>query len=658
MKKLLITLGLGICLFSANAQVGIGTNTPSTDLDVEARTIPAASTTDFNGVLIPRVTAIPTVVAPAGTLIYVTGGATPGFYFSNGAAYINVTDTLTATGPFFESGTTDVASDNTQNIFRTGQTSFGEDLAGPQLYVGSTAIVGSPRTTVGIRNLNTSTANANTFSIDLNNLSSTTATKYGIRNNVSTAGVGEHIGIENTVFDSGFASTSVTGLLNDVGATTGTSSENYGIRTEIGSASSRGTNYAIYAYSQHGTTTSDPSYSGYFRGDRFAIRSEDDSDGYEMPTVDGTANQVLTTDGSGNASWSDNVSASEIFFDSGTTTAATSTTTDIFRQGITNIGDDFGSAQMNVGSRASATSPNTAMYVRNFKPFGTTSNTYALDVYNASNTTGTKVGIRSDLNSSGTGIHIGIDNRVIDGPGAATNYGIRSEIPGTGDETGTSYGLYSKIGSSTSRGTNYAVYAFSEHGTTTTDPSYSGYFRGDRFAIRSEDDSDGYEMPTVGGTAGQVLTTDGSVASWQNNTLVKSIVTLNLWGNEANLYGINNTGSFTDRNGIEAIFDISSISTTGNLEIRLVIDQTNNSNGTTDYQLRAIDNSGTSSTAISAVDTFYTANGAGGGYINTTSWVTYSAGSGGIARFILQANNSGSNNADIRSVYLMIRNAD
>lgn len=302
MKKLLFTLSLVLSYTAINAQVGIGTNTPVTDLDVESRAIAAG---EFNGVLIPRVAAIPGVVAPAGTLIYVTGGATPGFYFSNGTAYINVTDTLTATGPFFESGTTTTASNNTQNIFRTGQTSLGEDLAGPQLYIGSTAIVGSPRTTVGIRNLNTSTALSNTYSLDLNNLSSTTATKYGIRNNVSSSGVGEHIGIENTVFDSGLASTSVTGILNDVGATAGTSSENYGIRTEIGSASSRGTNYAIYAYSQHGTTTTDPSYSGYFRGDRFAIRSEDDSDGYEMPTVDGTAGQVLTTDGTGNASWND-----------------------------------------------------------------------------------------------------------------------------------------------------------------------------------------------------------------------------------------------------------------------------------------------------------------------------------------------------------------
>jgi len=237
---------------------------------------------------------------------------------------VNVTDTLSGTGPFFESGTTTAASNNTQNIFRTGQTSLGEDLAGPQLYVGSTAVIGSPRTTVGVRNLNTSGANLNTYSIDLNNLSSTTGTKYGIRNNVSSGGIGEHIGIENTVFDSGFASTSVTGIYSDVGATAGTSNVNYGIRSEIGSAASRGTNYAIYAYSQHGTTTSDPSYSGYFRGDQFAIRSEDDTDGYEMPTVDGTASQVLTTDGSGVASWETPNSVSNIY-DYATTGIATGT---------------------------------------------------------------------------------------------------------------------------------------------------------------------------------------------------------------------------------------------------------------------------------------------------------------------------------------------
>lgn len=351
MKKLLFTLSLVLSYTAINAQVGIGTNTPVTDLDVESRAIAAG---EFNGVLIPRVAAIPGVVAPAGTLIYVTGGATPGFYFSNGTAYINVTDTLTATGPFFESGTTTTASNNTQNIFRTGQTSLGEDLAGPQLYVGSTAIVGSPRTTVGIRNLNTSTALSNTYSLDLNNLSSTTATKYGIRNNVSSSGVGEHIGIENTVFDSGLASTSVTGILNDVGATAGTSSENYGIRTEIGSASSRGTNYAIYAYSQHGTTTSDPSYSGYFRGDRFAIRSEDDSDGYEMPTVDGTAGQVLTTDGTGNASWQGNGAKEYLRADVNSVTNFT-----INNPNQSNFVDDWADVVYSVETNASTSYDNT-----------------------------------------------------------------------------------------------------------------------------------------------------------------------------------------------------------------------------------------------------------------------------------------------------------
>jgi len=86
MKKFLILL-ITITYAYTHAQVGIGTTNPQTDLDIEAR---STAPGEFNGVLIPRVTAIPTNVAPAGTLIYVNTGTDAGFYYSNGVHFMNV----------------------------------------------------------------------------------------------------------------------------------------------------------------------------------------------------------------------------------------------------------------------------------------------------------------------------------------------------------------------------------------------------------------------------------------------------------------------------------------------------------------------------------------------------------------------------------------
>ncbi|QJP35065.1 hypothetical protein F0365_12025 [Nonlabens sp. Ci31] len=452
-----------VCVFFSSisfAQVGIGTATPTADLEIVSKT--SLTTGEFNGIIIPKVAALPTgaslpTPAQKGLILYLESGTdTEGLYFFDGISFQNVTNSATTTPAFYENGTATPAINTTAAIEREGQVSIGGSLNTGQLNIEieSTDLVGI-RTALRIDNANSSNSTTATYAIYSENTSSTTGNKFGIRNDVSSNGVGDHIGIKNNVYDSGSATTSLTGIYNNVGATNGTNSINYGLRSEIGSSNSRGTNYAVYSYAQHGTTTTDPSYSGYFRGDRFAIRNEADIDGYEVPTVSGTPGQVLT------------------------------------------------------------------------------------------------------VNSVAT-----------------------------------------------------------------------------------------------------VLGKTTAVTEWMNLPLTRYIVTIDLWGNEDNQYDIINTGSFTDRGGMETVFDIGAISTTGNLEVRLVIDQTFNSNGTTDYQLRGINNSGGSVTVIASGDTFYTSNSGSGGIITTTSWRSFAAGIGGVAKFIVQANNNGTNNAQIRSAYLMIRNAD
>tara|TARA_R110000850_G_scaffold12897_19_gene42624 strand:- start:2648 stop:4021 length:1374 start_codon:yes stop_codon:yes gene_type:complete len=294
--------------FISFAQVGIGTATPTADLEIMSRAILAPG--EFNGIIIPKVTTLPTgallpTLAHKGLILYLESGtASEGFYFFDGTSFQNVSDTAMETPAFYENATTSPAVNTTGAIQREGQISIGGSLNTGKLNIEieSTDAVGT-RTALRIDNSNGSSSATTTYAIYSENTSSTTGNKYGIKNDVSSDGIGDHIGIENKVYDSGSATTSLTGIFNDVGTTNGTGTINYGLRSEIGSANSRGTNYAVYGYAQHGTTTTDPSYSGYFRGDHFAIRNEADSDGYEMPTLSGSAGQVLTTDGNGIASW-------------------------------------------------------------------------------------------------------------------------------------------------------------------------------------------------------------------------------------------------------------------------------------------------------------------------------------------------------------------
>lgn len=85
-------------LFTAllSAQVGIGTIDPIADLDVVANPSPAAGT--FNGIIVPKVSVLPTALAPSGLIIYLTaqdGANNPGIYYSNGTSYINLSDIAT-----------------------------------------------------------------------------------------------------------------------------------------------------------------------------------------------------------------------------------------------------------------------------------------------------------------------------------------------------------------------------------------------------------------------------------------------------------------------------------------------------------------------------------------------------------------------------------
>lgn len=302
------------------AQVGINTVTPTADLEIVADADPGLNR--YNGIIIPKVTTLPVIgdatfptAAQSGLLLYLdTTDSTAGIYTFDGTVYVKLQAGAVANA-FFDNGTTNFATTTTANVQREGNVSVGSSLNVGRLNIeieNSDPVV--TRTGLRVRNSNNSTAAGTgtiTYAADFENSSNTGNDKIGVRSVVTGSGAGQHIGIDNNVTDTSGLSSNY-GIRSNVGNTDIVDSTSYGVFSKIGTGGSRGTNYAVYGFSQHGNTTSDISYSGYFRGDNFAIRSEDDLDGYDLPTVDGSTGQVLTTNGAGIATWQSVSSSSSI----------------------------------------------------------------------------------------------------------------------------------------------------------------------------------------------------------------------------------------------------------------------------------------------------------------------------------------------------------
>jgi hypothetical protein len=133
-----------------------------------------------------------------------------------------------------------------------------------------------------------------------------TGTLRGVFNNILTPAAGVHYGTQNIL--KGGSDANKYGTHSDLGGTgngkhygsyqtlegTGTGSK-YGMYSKV-YAAAQGVHYGIYA-----EATKANSYAGYFKG-RLSLGATS-INRYLMPDEDGTANQVLTTDGNGTTSW-------------------------------------------------------------------------------------------------------------------------------------------------------------------------------------------------------------------------------------------------------------------------------------------------------------------------------------------------------------------
>jgi len=193
--------------------------------------------------------------------------------------------------------------------------------------------------------------------------------------------------------------------------------------------------------------------------------------GFAFPTVDGTANQIMQTDGSGAISWVDGTtlgSDDHDFYEEGTTNAPNDITDDIFTQGNVAIGATSSNYPLQIttdnrvrGINISQTTNGTSygMYITNTGSstggglYGTynliNSTSFNADKYGsyqnvAAGANATSYGSYNNLvKSVGSGAMYGSYQNLADNGGSSL-YGTYSNLIGTGGG-GDKYGAYNKV---------------------------------------------------------------------------------------------------------------------------------------------------------------------------------------------------------------------
>ncbi|MGS2727456.1 tail fiber domain-containing protein [Psychroserpens sp. BH13MA-6] len=268
-----------------------------------------------------------------------TDGASGQVMTTDGAGNVSFQDAASNNdADWYQAGTTNVPINNSDDIFTEGNVGIGVnnpdvslDISGQgeiintsgdytlivqndSDYEDGSAILAESLSTYNLRTHSAiSSSNALTnFSVDVNKFNNVSGLKTGVHilsNNINSNDIGFLAELNN--FNTGFATFhQVIGSLSDI--TYNVSNANvYGFRALI-SGSGTSAKYGLSSYISptsggvHYGVRSEAlgtnSYSGYFLGDVYV--GTDSSNGYIFPSTDGSANQVLQTDGNGALSWS------------------------------------------------------------------------------------------------------------------------------------------------------------------------------------------------------------------------------------------------------------------------------------------------------------------------------------------------------------------
>ena len=215
------------------------------------------------------------------------------------------------------------------------------------------------------------------------------------------------------------------------------------------------------------------------------------NDSYFIPQTDGTAGQIMQTDGSGQVSWIDApvsatgsidthsdvdvsttaptngqvlswngtnwVPADDInthdndFYKTGTTDAPTNINDDIYTMGNVAIGKNTATYPLEIEN---ATTPRGISVVLNQNTSGTVTGAYysltnmndadqfGVDNQISGSSSGEQYGISNTIDNTGTGLHYGVINN-LSGPNIGDHFGVYNYLHGTG--TGKQYGLRNEI---------------------------------------------------------------------------------------------------------------------------------------------------------------------------------------------------------------------
>lgn len=339
-------------ILSVAAQVGVGNTNPQAQLDISASS--TSSPANDDGILIPRMSNFPSAPGAArdGMLIFYTGTAADGkgFYYWDQT----ITNWISIKGSeWFDAGTFLYPSEGISEDISIGKTSAPDgklDILSDKNY--------------GIHIDNRQTGNTNNQSVyNLFNNTANTGQKIGTHSAFWTDTSGKQIGINNTFFNdsagdrtgvdsqiTGHSSGEMIGTFNSINMFTGTG-ESYGVKNNLGS-SRAGDQYAIrnfvggnstgnkFGNYTHVIGTSTANYygtslfvNGTGTGPKYGVYSEISStsggtnnwagffigrvyvgtslgNGYNLPLTDGSSNQIISTDGSGQLSF---VDASALF---------------------------------------------------------------------------------------------------------------------------------------------------------------------------------------------------------------------------------------------------------------------------------------------------------------------------------------------------------
>lgn len=453
-----------------------------------------------------------------------------------------ITPVTSDTSPaWHDGGTTTNATTTSSNIYRSGSVGIGINNPDSPLHIVNTNsqdVIQSSFTNttnnISTRNLLlTSTTNADNNDMTgffnsvlateatamtningvnnfINNASLTGATA-GTTNNLIVTGIGQAVALSNNIVSTG--SGLVVGLNNFIQVGNGThygtftsftqngasTADVFGHYVDIPSTLSTGTHFGVYS-----KATKTGSYAGYFLG-RLSVGTTT-SNNYILPASRGSNGQVMQTDGSGNVSWVTAADTSPAWYDEGTTTNATTNSSDIIRSGNIGLGVTNANSSIDIfdsrgGTSITITEDDTSGAVTNTPTYAIKTN---MDNTNNTLSTGNSVGIQNNISSlnSITGVENNIISHLANG---SPIYGTKQSLTNNG--SGDAYGTLNVVQGAV--GTNYGIYS------QIIGTGYAGYFLGN-VAIGSAVGNT-YTLPTSRGTNGQIMQTDGSGnVSWVN----------------------------------------------------------------------------------------------------------------------------------------------